>query len=264
MHTPGIGPVMAARLIARTRHIDRFATAAAYANYCGTAPIEIASAHKARHRLSRHGDRQLNCALHTIAVIQIRMPDCPGRAYYDRKIAEGKTAKEAKRCLKRQLTDHVWRIMVADERRCSRVADPSGHAGATHKSSAAGPTPTADSSDKSLPGHYPDPPPTSLRPTPLDRYRGTPCCVESGCLVSGDAPRLDWGLQARRPFNRGTRIWGLHWCRAHSCWPGVACGRCGVRWGFRCVVGRGAARRSGGAGDVARSGRRGASGVCGH
>lgn len=107
MSTPGIGPVVAARLIARTWSIDRFPTAAAYANYRGTAPIQIASADKTRHRLSRKGDRQLNSALHTIAVIQIRMPDNPGRAYYDRKIADCKSSKEAKRCLKRRLADHV-------------------------------------------------------------------------------------------------------------------------------------------------------------
>ncbi|MGX4694806.1 transposase [Streptomyces sp. JNUCC 63] len=66
------------------------------------APIEIARADKARHRLSHAGDRQLNSVLHTTAVIQIRIPGSPGRAYYDRKIAEGKTSKEAKRCLKRR------------------------------------------------------------------------------------------------------------------------------------------------------------------
>lgn len=70
MSTPGIGPVMAAR----TGNIDRFPTAAAYASYCGTAPIEIAGADKARHRLSRKGDRRLNSAPHTLAVIRIRMP----------------------------------------------------------------------------------------------------------------------------------------------------------------------------------------------
>ncbi|MFF4795863.1 transposase [Streptomyces sp. NPDC001276] len=118
MDTPGIGPVLAGRLLARTGRPDRFPTAAAYANYCGTAPIEIASADKARHRLSRAGDRQLNSVLHTVAVIQIRMPGSPGRAYYNRKIAEGKNAK---RCLKRRLTDHVWRIMITDERRRQRA-----------------------------------------------------------------------------------------------------------------------------------------------
>lgn len=73
MEVPGIGPVIAGRLIARAGHIDRFATAAAYANDTGTAPIEIASVDKGRHRLSRTGDRQLNATLHTIAIVQIRM-----------------------------------------------------------------------------------------------------------------------------------------------------------------------------------------------
>jgi transposase len=79
--------------------------------------VEIASADKARHRLSRSGDRQLNSVLHTIAVVQIRMPKSPGHAYYQRKLAEGKTPKEAKRCLKHRLADHAWRVMIADERK---------------------------------------------------------------------------------------------------------------------------------------------------
>ena len=103
MDTPGIGPVMAARLIGRTRRAHRFPTSAAFANYAGAAPVEIASADKARHRLSRSGDRQLNSVLHTIAVVQIRMQNSPGHAYYQRKLSEGKTPKEAKRCLKRRL-----------------------------------------------------------------------------------------------------------------------------------------------------------------
>ncbi|MEV0695480.1 IS110 family transposase [Streptomyces sp. NPDC050388] len=117
MDTPGVGPVMAARLIGRTRRAHRFPTSAAFANYAGAAPVEIASADKARHRLSRSGDRQLNSVLHTIAVVQIRMPKSPGHAYYQWKLSEGKTPKEAKRCLKRRLADHVWRVMIADERR---------------------------------------------------------------------------------------------------------------------------------------------------
>ncbi|MDQ0765510.1 transposase [Streptomyces canus] len=121
MDTPGIGPVMAARLIARTGHATRFPTSAAFANYAGAAPVEIASADKSRHRLSRSGDRQLNSVLHTIAVVQIRMPNSPGHAYYQRKLAEGKSLKEEKRCLKRRLADHVWRIMIADERRAKSL-----------------------------------------------------------------------------------------------------------------------------------------------
>ncbi|WP_020658590.1 IS110 family transposase [Amycolatopsis benzoatilytica] len=148
----GIGPVVAARLIGRTGRASRFPTAAAFAVHAGAAPIEIASAGTARHRLSRQGDRKLNNALHTIALTQVRMSGTRGRLYYDRKIAEGKTHKEAMRCLKRRLADHVWRVMIADQRRQTRAAGPGGHAGATLTSSATSPTPTAGSSDKSLPG----------------------------------------------------------------------------------------------------------------
>jgi transposase len=90
--------------------------------------------------------------LHIVALTQVRMRRSAGRAYYDRKIAEGKTHNEAMRCLKRRLADHVWRMMVADERRKARAAGPGGHSGAALTSSAAGSTPNASSSDKSLPG----------------------------------------------------------------------------------------------------------------
>jgi transposase len=114
----GIGAVTAARLIGRTDRPDRFPSAAAYANYNGSAPVQIASADTDRHRLSRYGDRQLNSALYTVAVVQIRMPASTGRNYYDQKIAEGKKPAAARRALKRHLSDHAWRIMLADEKRC--------------------------------------------------------------------------------------------------------------------------------------------------
>jgi transposase len=145
----GVGPVIAARLLGRTRHASRFATASAFANYAGVAPIEVASADRSRHRLPRGGDRQLNLALHIVALTQVRMRASKGRAYYDTKIAAGKTHNEAMRCLKRRMADHIWRLMLADERR--QAAGPGGHPGATLKSSAAGATPTTSSSDKSLP-----------------------------------------------------------------------------------------------------------------
>ena len=109
----------------------------------------MASADRARHRLPRGGDRQLNLALHIIALTQVRMRSSTGRAYYDTKIASGKSHNEAMRCLKRRLADHVWRLMVRDER--TQTAGPGGHSGASLQSSAAGSTPTASSSDKSLP-----------------------------------------------------------------------------------------------------------------
>jgi transposase len=121
----GVGPVLAARLLGRTGHAARFATEAAYANYSGTAPVQIASAESNRHRLSRSGDRQLNSALHTVAMIQIRMSGSAGRAYYDKKIAEGRSPRSAARALKRHLARHLWRVMLADEKRIARTASNS-------------------------------------------------------------------------------------------------------------------------------------------
>lgn len=113
----GVGSITAVRLIGRTGRASRFPTADAFATYAGVAPIEVASGEHTRHRLSRSGDRQLNSAIHLIAVTQVRMRDSIGRGYYDTKIAEGKSRNEAMRCLKRRLANHLWRLMIADERR---------------------------------------------------------------------------------------------------------------------------------------------------
>ena len=146
----GIGPVIAGRLLGRTRRAGRFRSASAFASYAGVAPIEVASGDHARHRLPRGGDRQLNLALHIVALTQVRMRESTGRAYYDTKVAAGKSHNEAMRCLKRRLADRVWRLMLSDEHRLA--AGPGGHSGATLASSAAGSTPTTSSWDKSLPG----------------------------------------------------------------------------------------------------------------
>ena len=113
--TVGVGSVIAGRLLGRTGRASRFPTAAHFASYTGAAPLEVASGNHARHRLSRAGDRQLNHALHLIALVQVRSPACPGYHYFRRKLAEGKTTREALRCLKRRIADHVWRVMMADE-----------------------------------------------------------------------------------------------------------------------------------------------------
>ena len=160
---PGIGPVIAARIVGRVGDPTCFAGTAAFANYTGVAPIEVSSGTKSRHRLSRGGDRQLNSALHLVAVTQIRMTGSVGRVYYDAKRLAGKTHREAVRCLKRRLADHIWRLMIADHRRLTETTGPGGHSGATLRSSAADPTPTANSSDKSLPGPAIDELTTSTR-----------------------------------------------------------------------------------------------------
>jgi len=113
--TVGVGPVIAGRLLGRTGRASRFPTAAHFASYTGAAPVEVASGEHARHRLSRAGDRQLNHALHIIALVQVGTPGSAGYDYFRRKLAEGKTTREAMRCLKRRIADHVWRVMLSDE-----------------------------------------------------------------------------------------------------------------------------------------------------
>ncbi|NLE81240.1 MAG: IS110 family transposase [Rhodococcus sp.] len=119
---PGVGVVTAARILARTGNPTRFANEGAYANYTGTAPVEIASADKQRHRLSRGGDRTLNSAIHIVAVTQARTTTSAGHAYHRRKVAEGKTHREATLCLKRQIVKTLWRTMQDDFVR--RVEEP--------------------------------------------------------------------------------------------------------------------------------------------
>jgi transposase len=109
----GVGPVGAAIIIGRSGDIRRFPTAGHYARHNGTAPIEASSGPKARHRLNPRGDRQLNHAIHTAALTQVAH-DTPGRAYYLRKQAEGKTRKEAMRALKRRISDVVYRQLLLD------------------------------------------------------------------------------------------------------------------------------------------------------
>jgi transposase len=111
----GVGPVIAGRILGEVETVDRFPTRNHFASYNGTAPIDASSGEQVRHRLSRAGNRRLNHALHMMAVTQIRQPDSPGRGYYERKRLEGKTPKEALRCLKRRLSDVVYRQLVADQ-----------------------------------------------------------------------------------------------------------------------------------------------------
>jgi len=110
----GIGPVIAGRILAEVDDVKRFPTKDHFASYNGTAPIDASSGDQVRHRLSRAGNRRLNHALHMMAVTQLRQPETLGRAYYEHKRTEGKTPKEALRCLKRRLSDTVYRQLVAD------------------------------------------------------------------------------------------------------------------------------------------------------
>jgi transposase len=152
---PGIGPLGAARLLADVGDIARFCTRGRFATYNGTAPLDVSSGDHTHHRLSRAGNRRLNRVLHIMALVQIRF-DTEGRAYYQRKRAEGKTGREAVRALKRRLSDTVYRQMVRDAAAAAapdepQVAGPGGHTGATLTSSAAGPNPRTGTSEKSQP-----------------------------------------------------------------------------------------------------------------
>jgi transposase len=114
----GIGPICAAIIIGFTGDIGRFPTRGHFATYNATAPIEASSGPNANHRLNPRGNRKLNHAIHIAAISQLRY-ETEGRAYYDRKITEGKTSKEAVRALKRRISDRVYRHLIADARRCS-------------------------------------------------------------------------------------------------------------------------------------------------
>ena len=111
----GVGPIVAALLIGHTGDITRFPTKNHYASYNGTAPIEASSGKVVRHRLNQRGNRQLNHALHMAAVTQLRR-DTPGRTYYLTKIEDGKSPKEARRALKRKISDAVFRQLREDAR----------------------------------------------------------------------------------------------------------------------------------------------------
>jgi transposase len=110
---PGAAELTAAKIVAETAGIDRFKSKDAYARHNGTAPLPVWSANRRRHRLSRTGNRQLNCAIHRIAVTQVRChPDA--QAYLKRRISAGDSKAEALRALKRRLSDIIYRKLLAD------------------------------------------------------------------------------------------------------------------------------------------------------
>jgi len=110
---PGCGPLSAAKLLGEVGPIERFETDAQLARHAGVAPLEASSGKHQRHRLDRGGNRQLNCALHRIAITQARVHP-PARAYLERKRNEGKSRREALRCLKRQLARTVYTTLKTE------------------------------------------------------------------------------------------------------------------------------------------------------
>ncbi len=107
---PGIGPITAAQVYIAWSHPGRCHSEAAFARLAGVAPLQASSGQHTRHRLNRYGDRTLNQAIHIIAITRSR--DCPKtRAYIARRTSEGKTTREARRCLKRYIARHLYRLL---------------------------------------------------------------------------------------------------------------------------------------------------------
>jgi transposase len=146
----GIGPSGAARLLVEVGDVSRFPDRNHFASWTGAAPIDASSGDHVRHRLSRGGNRQINRVLHTMATVQLRNAT-EGRAYFDRKKSDGKSSNEAMRCLKRRLSDAVYRVLVDDLAATLRT-DPGGQPGNDSDSSAASSQPKTGSSERPLPG----------------------------------------------------------------------------------------------------------------
>jgi transposase len=153
----GVGTATAAMILGEVGDVRRFPTRHHFATYTGVAPIEVSSGEVQRHRLSRAGNRQLNHALHIIALTNKRY-DPRGGDYYAKKVAAGKGKKGALRCLKRRLSDNVYRRLV-DDQQLRAQGSPGGHLGATLQSNAAGSHPNAGTSEQPHTGLHEDPTP---------------------------------------------------------------------------------------------------------
>ncbi len=167
MDLHGVGPVVAARVLADVGDVTRFADRNRFASWTGTAPLDASSGEQNRHRLSRAGNRRMNHMIHIAAITQIRL-DTDGRVYYRRRRAEGKKSLEAIRCLKRRISDAIYRQLLADAQLNAGQdpgASPGGHRGASQESSAVDLPPHIDTSDQPLPG----PADKTLRPAPPAR-----------------------------------------------------------------------------------------------
>jgi transposase len=153
----GVGPVIAATVIGEVADVSRFATRDGFAAYNGTAPIEVSSGKRTVHRLSRRGNRKLNHAAHMTAVTQVGYTHSEGRAYYDKKLAEGKTAREALRALKRQVSDAFYKHLKADAARAAaqNAQGPGGQAGNDSVASAADSHPEHQLFGQATPGPHP-------------------------------------------------------------------------------------------------------------
>jgi transposase len=178
----GVGPAVAAAVIGDTGDISRFASKDHFAAYNGTAPVEVSSGNRVIYRLSLRGNRRMNHAIHMAAVTQIRYRHTEGRACYDKKLAEGKTSKEALRALKRQVSDALYQRMKADARRAAAAASttgPGGHPGNGSVASVAGLHPADRLFGQATPGPAPT---LRSRPDP-SKTAGDQLLIPSGAIT---------------------------------------------------------------------------------
>ena len=179
-------------MIGDVTDVTRFPSRDHFASYNGTAPVEVSSGNRKIYRLSLRGNRRINHALHMAAITQIRHAHSHGRAYYDRKIAEGKTHKEALRCLKRRISDAVFARLQADARQATATAaakGPGGQPGNDSDSSAAGSHPEHRLFGQATPG-----PATTLRPA-----------TTAGRAPASPMRPTGTGLRTPRPLRRNPR-----------------------------------------------------------
>jgi len=177
----GVGPVIAAIVIGDAVTVTRFPSRDHFAAWNGTAPVEVSSGGRKIYRLSRRGNRRVNSAIHIAAVTQIRYKHSPGRAYYERKIAEGKTPKEALRALKRRISDAIYARLVADAGTAAASKDPGGQPGNDSDSSAAGSHPDRRLFGQATPG-------PGHHPTTMARGRGSAGEGPAPTLVKPQSP----------------------------------------------------------------------------
>ena len=145
----GLGAINTARVLGEVGDVARFKSRHHFASYNGTAPTVWGSGGPATPMVNPKGNRKLNHAIHIAAVTQVRSTTSAGRAYYERKRAQGKTDREAMRALKRKISDAIYRQLVDD---AALERGPGGQTGTTAKTSVTGSTPTAGSSVRPQPG----------------------------------------------------------------------------------------------------------------
>jgi transposase len=162
-----VGPVIAATVLGDVADVSRFPSADKFASYNGTAPIEVSSGNRKIFRLSMRGNRRLNHVIHMAAVTQIAHKHSQGYVYYQRKLAEGKTPSEARRALKRKISNAIYARLQADAR--TRAGGPGGQPGNDSSSSAAGSHP-----ERQLFGQATPEPFATLRPPAKPSSKKTP------------------------------------------------------------------------------------------